>query len=121
MGVNRFIAFILAWLVILGFVQGVYAQSKPSKEKIVTKNDTIKKDTSYPYNFHLYLVLRKKHYHALLTVKDTTDKILLTQNFDSLRVGRNFFNIPTKKKLPAIVYWELKAGDLNKKGKMAIH
>lgn len=82
--------------------------------------DTLK-DTVNPYNFHLHIVLRKKHYHALLTVKDTMDKILLTKEIDSLRVGRNFFNIPTKKKLPPIVKWEIKAGDFQKKGKMAIH
>ena len=83
--------------------------------------DTIADTTKKPYNFHLYIVLRKKHYHALLTVKDTLDKILLTKDFDSLRIGRNFFNIPTPKKLPPIVKWELKAGDFNKKGRMNIH
>lgn len=93
-----------------------YDQIKPGI-KVDTTCDTVKKIN----NFHLYIVLRKKHYHALLTVKDTMERVLLSKNFDSLRVGRNFFNIPTAKKLPPIVLWELKAGDLNKKGKMAIH
>ncbi|NOT35753.1 MAG: hypothetical protein HOP11_00070 [Saprospiraceae bacterium] len=121
-------AFGVSFLIFLGF----YALALPYRslnvdsytfEKIPceTLKDTLKKDTSNPYNFHLYIVLRKKHYHALLTVKDTMDKILLTKEIDSLRVGRNFFNIPTKKKLPSIVKWELKAGDFQKKGKMAIH
>ncbi|MEO6189677.1 MAG: hypothetical protein ABIO44_04180 [Saprospiraceae bacterium] len=83
--------------------------------------DTIVDTTKKPYNFHLYIVLRKKHYHALLTVKDTLDKIIFTKDIDSLRIGRNFFDIPTPKKLPPVVKWELKAGDLNKKGRMNIH
>ncbi len=109
------------------FIIGLYSIVSPTKGEFYgTMNielltlDTLK-DTIKPFNFHLYIVLRKKHYHALLTVKDTFDKILISKEFDSLRVGRNFFNIPTKKKLPPIVKWEIKAGDFQKKGKMAIH
>jgi len=116
---------LIAWLFMLG-VYGVLSggagiqPKSPEQSQPATRIDSTI-DTCNPYNFHLYIVLRKKHYHALLTVKDTTDRILLTRNFDSLRIGRNFFNIPIKKKLPPVVYWELKAGDLNKKGRMAIH
>lgn len=116
-------AFIVSFLIFTG----MYLLSSPVNPGFTSdinfdylRADTLK-DTSNPYNFHLYIVLRKKHYHALLTVKDTTDKILFTKEIDSLRVGRNFFNIPTKKKLPPVVKWELKSGDFQKKGRMVIH
>ncbi|MEP7197784.1 MAG: hypothetical protein ABI851_14790 [Saprospiraceae bacterium] len=83
--------------------------------------DTLKDSCDNPYNFHLYIVLRKKHYHALLLVKDTLDKILLSKDIDSLQIGRNFFNIPTEKKLPPVVKWEISSGDFRKKGRMVIH
>ncbi|MCC6816251.1 MAG: hypothetical protein IT267_07565 [Saprospiraceae bacterium] len=95
--------------------------SYPLYSNFYAPQDTTIKDSANPNRFHLYIVLRKKHYHALLTVKDTLDRILLSKEIDSLRVGRNFFIIPTQKKLPPIVKWELKAGDFIKKGKMAIH
>ena len=78
-------------------------------------------DTSLPYRFHLYIVLRKKYRDAQLTVRDTLDSLLMTRHFDSLVAGRNFFNVPMKDKLPPVVLWEVKAENLNKKGRMAIH